>query len=588
MAIYQDKNQVIEVLRVAQMSKTAYAEIERRQRKCTEYLNDNQWTAEEVNAMLEQKRTPITVNIMRNYQLQVLGKMAGMRSDIVVEPFDTEIDPLIADVVQKLLAQSDYLSHQTAHDEQVFLDGLSGIGAWEVYQDFYDDPLGYVKSSRIAPYMTLFDIDSYMPDLSDCKYVIRYVYMTKDRIKRKFGFELNTSDFDNWKNDLGSVEGMQSIEPMPYVNGMYLVIEMFERTYKMVSNVINNETGNIEHTFDAGQVDNMQLRLIQESLPNHSIIKRHRKYIKSTIILPYGWNVLQVTEEPYDYYPIVPFMSVRSGERYHKGSSYNYTMTAVQDELNMRISNAHETLVRSMRGGYFVHDGNGDGQQLVDELNKAGGKLGVTFKYSGPVQPIPITDPSIYQNIVLAEGGMRNYMEAVSGIGSGQAYGGAGKSGESGVLRQMKAQESNTTLLPIMSAFLFAKKMVTEAKLERLIPLLTAQRVVRIIGESGTNYLQITTEMLRNIRSVAKWDIRTLESPYATAHKQSELDKMLGLLQIIAPINPMAANLLLPKVVTMIGASFSQEISQQLEQLILAEVGALKQQGSAESTPQEQ
>lgn len=580
-----ERKDVEKFLALWQNANTAYRDSFQMMKQCMDVLNDKQWTQEELDYAEKKNRTLLTINITRPFAMQVVGMQRMARSNLRVEPFDRIDDPKIAEIAQKLLESIEYNSRSDIRDALVFQDGLSYMGNWEIYIDYNgarsgDALFGDVKIGRCEPRSVLWDPDSYDPLLNDCLKCIRLMYMRPDKIKEKFGkgAELDFSKiaYDRWYEDLTNerIDGFEpSANPPMYHNGKYLVGELYERSSRIVRKILNRQTGEIlgEYPFEAGSTEEFMMMY-----PDLTTIEIRQTMINTMCIMPYYYTRLFKTSEDYECYPIVPFLSVRNGDRMPNASSYNASMLGLQTELNVRHSNQQEYVVKSLRGGYWIFDNTGN-ETLLEKLDEFGHETGRNYLVGGPPgsEPKPIMPADILRGEAFLEEGSLKYFELVTGLTVAAVVGGIDDKGESGVKRKQRREESQTTLFQIIDDFNHSNAIKCEAALERQMSILNPMKAVRIIGKKGdVQYMMLTQEMIQNARDVRRWDIRVLDGPYITSRVELDNDKMGLLYDTTAKVLPEAAQAILPRLWRNSGIEDAEEIAAEVEKIIVAKATA--------------
>lgn len=531
-----ERKKVEKVLRLWDYGNQEYADFFARQEQCQEFLADRQWTNEELKYFNKQRRAPLTINIMRTYAMQVQGMHRSSRSDVKVDPVDQGTDPQLADLAHKLISHVNHTNRKERVNARIFNDGMSGKGDWYIYEDFYDDPLGKVVIERMNPFATVHDPEFIDPRMSDCKWQIVTKYFTAKELKDRYpdavkSLDFTREDIEDWWQDLTGMLPMylgNQGNLVDFKNATYAVNIEYERMHRKQLYMIKNN-GELIGEFPLSKD---KISRFHELYPDIYVIGRHKEYMKKSVILPYGYKVLEEDEMPYSCYPVIPFTSLRQGLKIPQCSSYNYSMVGLQREVNMRRSNQMDAIVRSLRGGFWVYDNDNNGEVLLKQINKDGHKIGQSYLVKGGLEPKPIMG-AVVNNLHHLEQGAVQYFELVTGL-SVQAFGGKGESGESGVHRQQRREETQTTLYPIIDDFNEVEAYVDEATLERKVNQLSIPTAIRIVGEDNvtSEFVELTEEMIKELKNVQKFDIRIDEGPFNITQKQSQLSEMVELDEI--------------------------------------------------------
>ena len=579
-----DQDKVWKVLRIFQSYSQAYKPIFNIQKQCIDVLNDRHWTQEELNYAAKQNRTLLTINVTRPYSMQVAGMQRMSRTDMSVEPVDMKGDPKVADFAQKILQGIDYTNRQDIGDSLWFQDGMSGIGNMETYINqppYSDEPFGEVISRRCEPGGVMHDIECWDPMMTDCKAMIRMVYMWPDDIRDKYGkaaaLRFDDSEYDYWSNWISAspIPGFNTeLNPPTRLNGKYIVMELYERKRRITRKIIDKQSGMVLGAFDWPNGTSKQF---EEMFPQYRIVAVGTPVMRTTAIMPYYYTILSEAEEEFFYYPCTPFASIRNGARLHEASSYNYSMLGLQTKLNIHNSNIEEYVTRSIRGGYWVFTQGVDGKALMMRMDEFGHRIGQNFEIDGPPgsQPAPITPVNILPGEAFLADKDLAYFERVTGLNAVAVNGGNDQPGESGKHRAQRREESQTTLYQIIDDFNHMRSVHKSAVLERAMSILNPMQAVRIIGEDGNaTYLTLAADVIQNLRQVTKWDIRILNGPFATSQKEVEKETMLDLTEITGKYLPEAVAPILPRIWRQSGLKDADDIANEIETIIQAKVQA--------------
>jgi len=547
-----DRKKVEKVLRLWDYGNREYADFFLRQEQCQEFLADRQWTDEELKYFNKQRRAPLTINIMRTYAMQVQGLHRSSRSDVKVDAVDQGTDPQLADIAHKLISHVNHANRKERVNARIFNDGMSGKGDWYIYEDFHNDPLGEVIIERMNPFATVHDPEFLDPRMKDCKWQIVTKYFTARELKARYpdavkSLQFTRSDIEDWWEDLTGIlpmyQGNQG-NLVDFKNATYAVNIEYERTQRKQLYMIRNN-GELLGEFPLSKD---KISRFHELYPDIYVIGRQKEYMSKSVVLPYGYKILEEDETPHSCYPVIPFTSLRQGLKIPQCSSYNYSMVGLQREVNMRRSNQMEAVIKSIRGGFWIPEDSGKGAILLKQINKDGHKIGQSYIVGNAGEPKPIMAANVINGLHYLEEGAVHYFELVTGL-SVQSFGGNDQPGESGVHRQQRREETQTTLYPMIDDFNEVEAYVDEATLERKINQLNIPTAIRIIGEDGITpeFVELTESMIKDLKNVQKFDIRIDEGPFNITQKQSELDEMVSLDEItVSTHGGMSAQLIDP------------------------------------------
>ena len=214
-------------------------------------------------------------------------------------------------------------------------------------------------------------------------------------------------------------------------------------------------------------------------------------------------------------------------------ASFNGKMVGLQRKLNMRMSNIEEIIIRSTRGGFWIYDDSmGNGEALLTEMNENIQKIGTSYLVKGGKgnEPQPITPNNMIAGLQYLEKDHLDRFREVTGL-SVAPYGGTEQSGESGIHRAQRREESQTTIFPVLDDYNHAMALSRQVALERKVKMLTIPIVMTIVGENDPNpqYMQLTEEMIKYLKNVGKFDIRINRSPFDLERKANQQEERIGL-----------------------------------------------------------
>ena len=530
-----DEKTVAKMLQIWNHCNIEYSDFLRRQFQVNETLADRPWTNEENNYFKQQNRDPLHIPIMRIYEMHVSGLQRTSRSNFRVNPVDQESDPQLSEFVGDILNSVAYNNHMPAVESMIFNDGQCGKGDFHVFESRDEDAMGEVLVEQADYASVYYDPESRKPTMSDCRYVEAVRYFTANELRRMYKdkvahLQFNEAEFKEWWNDLqGMIASVFSVsgDIVDRQNGLFAVLELHERVKQREKYIIDVATGRTMGKFELGDKNIEQFHQI---MPTAAIVPRMKTYMKTTRVLPYMNVVLEESMKPYGTYGYIPYLSRRVGDtRIPKCSSYMYGILGLQREVDLRHSNIQEILVRSIRGGYWVFD-----EDLLTQMNADGNKIGKNYKVDDPVKvPKAIADRTLPAGLAYLEEGSIRMFELTTGL-SVQPMGKSEFAGESGIHRAEKRKESQTTLYPMLEAFDHQRALAGEAILDRLVNQLTIPRSMRIVGaDDKIDFQWVTQELINQLKSVKRWDIRIEEGPYSVTQKQEQQLERLDLFDLI-------------------------------------------------------
>lgn len=536
-ALTDDDKKIFKVLTLWDKGTTEYNPFWKKLLQVERVLADEPWTEDELAFAQKQNRDLLSIPILRVNEMHVDGLQRTTRAEFRVNPVDRKADPELADITSKILNGIAYNNRMDVCDSLIFNDGQNGIGSWHVYEKFDEDELGEVIVERADRFSVIYDWEHQDPHMKDCRFVVVTKYLTADELKLRFPDKMKDVDFtreryNEWWNDMGSMMKTLSIagQLVDYENGLYAVLELHERVKTTQLMIIDSQSGQTLGAFELGKE---RVKDFNNVVPGMHIAQRTKTYMKITRVLPYCNILLSEEKEDYTTYPYIPYLSRRRGDtRIPKCSSYNYGLLGLQRETNMRHSNQQEFIIRSIRGGWWVYN---DDTEMLQQLNEHGHKINHPFLVRGGPgsEPQRIAPENIMQGLQYLEEGAVEMFTMVTGLHL-QPMGKTEFSGESGKHNESVRKQSQITIYPMLEDFDSQRTLAGEAMLERTAAQLTVPRVLQITGSDGTSdVIFASEELINNLKSVQRFDIRITEGPYASLLKEEQYNLKLTTLDIV-------------------------------------------------------
>lgn len=316
------------------------------------YLN-NQWTPEERRYLQQEQRPDYSYNLVRSCVNMVQGYQRKHRHSIICQAVESGSSKT-ADIMTKCMyhALRQGKGHYSISD--AFKGALTtGIGYVGLSMDYRFDPLNG------DPLLTFYPWNCIIPDpfwsqldWSDCDYVIRRAYMSKEEA---------ISRFKNKASVIKEMQGNMRDELFTFLpeqrifqsQNLLAYTEYWEQQYKEVTAFINPyNLQEIEVTKD----NRDQYDLIKD-LPGIKSYKKQKRVMKFTAML--NNEMIHEDENPYnlDEYPFVPIVAVYEPEY----DLYEYKIQSLircirdpQIEFNKFISKISDFYNSQINSGWIV------------------------------------------------------------------------------------------------------------------------------------------------------------------------------------------------------------------------------------------
>lgn len=316
------------------------------------YLN-NQWTPEERRYLQQEQRPEYVYNLCRACVNMVQGYQRKNRLSTIVQAVENSSEET-ADIFTSLMYN--IMRHGKGHYviSDAFKGALvTGIGWIGLEVDYREDPLNGNIKFRFYPWNSIIT-DSFFSerDLSDCDYLIRRAYMSKQEALSRFKdkTEVIKNMQGNVRDELFTYLPEQRIFQS---QNLLAYTEYWEPQWEEVQVVINPMT---LQEIEVNKKNIKQLRPLLE-LEGIKSYKKQKPVMKFTAML----NNVMVAEEdnPYnlDEYPFIPVWAVYEPEYdlfQYKMQSMIRCIRDPQIEFNKRISKITDYLDSRINTGWIV------------------------------------------------------------------------------------------------------------------------------------------------------------------------------------------------------------------------------------------
>jgi hypothetical protein len=312
------------------------------------YLN-NQWTPEERRYLQQEQRPDYSFNLTRAVVNMVQGYQRKHRHSIICQAVENSSSKT-ADIMTKCIYHSmrSGKGHYAVSD--AFKGALTtGIGFIGLSMDYRFDPLNGDPVFTFYPWNSIIaDPFWSQQDFSDCDYLIRRAYMSKEEA---------ISRFPDKESMLQQMQGNMRDELFTFLpqqrifqsQNLLAYTEYWEQQYKEVTAFINPVT---LQEIEVNKDNREQFNLIKD-IPGVKSYKKQKRVIKFTAMI--NNELVHEDENPYnlDEYPFIPVVAVYEPEydlyQYKLQSlircvrdpqiNFNQFISKITDSFNSQINN---------------------------------------------------------------------------------------------------------------------------------------------------------------------------------------------------------------------------------------------------------
>jgi hypothetical protein len=499
-------------------------------RECYDIVAGRQWTEDEIAALKEQMRVPVTFNRTGVVLDAVSGYQINSRQDVAYlprEPQDTGPTQIENE------AAKFYRQACDAEDEEsdAFFDNLvCGLGTIEHRMDYDDDPEGMLKIERVDSLEMGYDPSATKRNLSDRRWDIRGKWWDKATAKATFP----DRDFDGAENIAGDMDldGNRPVsreaaaryedtgtgEENDRRRDKVFILEYTWFDREPFITALNPLTGRLEET-DSETIAALNERMTSAGQPEIETVTRHRKVFRRAFV--HGRDTIEEGEAPCPSRFHYQFITGKRDRNKNVWYGLVRPMKDPQRWANKFLSQTMHMINANAKGGLIHDEGAFEHPGEVEQrMAKPGWRLSkrpgheVTFV---PPTPIPT---NTFQLMEFSIGSSRD----VTGVNL-ELLGMADRE-QPGILEHARKQSAMAILAPFFDSLRRYHKESGRLTLYFIGRYMTDGRMIRINGDAQAQYLPLT-----KVGDFTKYDVVVDQSPASPNSKQA----VFGIISQILP-----------------------------------------------------
>ena len=517
------------------------------------YLGD-QWEGADKTKLNEEGRPILTINKIRPVVKIIMGYQRQNQTDIralPVEASDFAVTDVLNQTFKVILEPNGAMATSL-----IFLDGLiCGKGWGYLYLDNERNPYdltGDLVFKHISPFHVFCDPWSVEPDLSDARYVIRYIKMTLPQLKRLYPKAADALNITNTVSAMtdeapGRYKGYQS-DPYGHAaaentaeanlrDDRLAVKECWYREYKREKFIYNTESGEF---YPANLTDEV-LDALTARVPTLKVLKRIIPRVRVATVA--GGVELEDHESPIEgnIYPLLPYYcdfvpSAQKNEWRYQGIVRS--LIDPQQEKNKRRAQMLHIVNTSANSGWIMESG---AVQNKGILEKFGSKPGIVIEVN-PGRKLDKIEPSnvprAYTDLELMSDADIKQISNINPDMLGQY-----EKTASGIAVQMRQKQGITSIQEIFDNFSFMKKNLGKLLLHAIQSLYTPQKLMRIVGPNHQieQKYQLPMEVivgLLSTKDLAHYDVSIDEAAASANYRMARFQQLLQLAQVMPGLIP--------------------------------------------------
>ena len=516
----------------------------------------DQWDAADITKLNEEGRPHVTINKIRPVLKIITGYQRQNQMDIKALPVEASDFP-ITDVLNQLL-KAIMKPSGTMTLSLKFADGLiCGKGWGYAYLDTNRNPydlIGDIVYKHISPFHVFPDPYSLEPDLSDARYVIRYLKYHPTELKRLYpkadlGISVQAAitettaevpmRYKGYQSDPYGKALMDNAGEASTKDDRLAVLECWYRKYEQEKFIYNRETGEF---FPSRLLDD-QLDALVGQVPALTVIKRIIPKVYVAAVL--NGIELEDHESPIEgnIYPLVPFYcdftpSARSHELRFQGVVES--LIDPQKEINKRRAQMLHIVNTAANSGWIIERGALQDKRILEQF---GSKPGIVIEVEAgrKIEKIePSNVPRAYTDLELMSSGN---IKEISGINADMT--GEYEKTASGIAIQSRQKQGITSIQDVFDNFNYAKQRVGLLLLKAIQSFYTPQKLMRIIGPNHQIQQKYKVPMeaivaALSTKDLSQYDVAIDEGLASPTYRMARFQQLLQLAQLMPGIIPPA------------------------------------------------
>lgn len=544
-------------------------------KKCVEFVEGKQWSAQDLMALEEDGRPALTFNKIAPLVRIVMGYHENNKTDEKFLPGnDAAATSALAEALSKVSKNIAEHSQQPYVETEVFMDGIIGGRGYEDWRlNFEENELGDAACTALDPFSVYLDSDGDTYDQNKSSRITTSRWGSLEDMEAMYGIVARRlleplvgsggysglpsavsayleEEVTPWRTFGGQSEGQQygygaHGSYQGFMNNLIdpstkniRIIE--QQHYKRVKArvVVDLDTGLIKPLPDHWKHDKIQKFLSwQEEQFNSrgmaSPIRYDERIIRKVRWTTMVGDVLVYDDwSPYQTFTIIPFFPY-----FRRGKTRGMVEDLLdpQQETNKRRSAQIDIVSRTSNGGWTVHE-EGLSEEEKENWENNSSAPGFIGYWKGeahhkPIQIGPAGSPMDHERLEMKS---TDDLKEISGINDSVL--GQVDRVQSGVAVEARQRQGVLSIQQYMSNMSRTKELVGRKKLELIQNHYTEKRLIRVMGEHGQqSALHINEpgpagEILNNV-TTGKYTISIDETPLAASFVQAQFTELMDLVE---------------------------------------------------------
>jgi len=541
-------------------------------KKCFDFVEGKQWSADEIRQAIEEDRPTLTLNKLGALVRLVIGYHRNNRVDNRYLPTDdTASDEAVADLLTKQSKQIAMNCDEAYVDAECFLDGIvGGRGYYDWRLSFERNDLGDARVTSKDPFTIRpdADADSYDPD--DWGHVSEGRWVNLDEVEYTYGRQISglveplvrssgyrggvpsdmmdaLAEVTPWRTFGGqqpdgmvggySVHNYIANVVDPYRKNIRL-IEMQHRIRSMVRHIINLETGDkipLPDRLDQAAVQRILMwgaeQYARQGKANPLRVQwRPTKRVRWTTIL--GDIIIYDDWSKYKSFTQIPFFPY-----FRRGKTRGIVEDGLdpQTEINKRRSAETDVITRQAFAGWMWHV-NALEDAEKEKIENFGAAPGINIEWKGgsdgkPEQIRPPLPPNALERLEKANTGDLKEILGINDSALGQL-----DRVQSGRAIEARQRQSVLGIEIYMDNARRSKRMCGRKKLELIQSFYTEPRLLRVQDINGSwnavgiNIADATGRIVNDV-TIGRYDVAVDETSLSATFLNAQFEELMELIE---------------------------------------------------------
>lgn len=533
-----------------------------RARRNASFVKGDQWDEVEKLAFERQFRIPYVFDQIQPKVNSLLGAHDQMKLEPRIVPFEPG-DEQASALLNRIVRWADQMNDMETVQREVFYDMVvKGVGVSCVRWALEDAVGGYPKVERVPPFQMAWDSNSKQSDISDARWLARVMVMTREEaisefpehaeIVRKVGAVQRSQSWSyidmltsrqqrtgflnaysqEGKNLIRIVEHYEKIQATVYIvcDGYLDAYQEFESADDADMYAKGLVTGYMNEGVETVRADGSDLI---------EIVEMQKDFVIQNLVIGDKCVSRLVTELP-DFPYVVSFCYSDDGEYWSFVDSLispQILLNRLASEWDNQIGRSNKQLItviqQKLAQGWTIAD-------VARERSKTGGVIPVYAHDAIHERPNTPASPDIPNTINF----VMSHMTDV--VGGRNVMGLQENAAESGAAVRERKEAAGVARLPVFVNINRWRRHVTELCMWYMKNYLVDGQLLRIMGESDVQWVEIDTDVLDTIRE-ARADVSVTESLQSENSKERmfvQLKELFMTLQGAVPADVMLATML--------------------------------------------